>query len=211
MSDLSKYRYELKYALQESELTNLYAILSQHPALFKVAFPDRIVNNIYFDNINFQCCFENLDGISERTKIRYRWYGEQDKFSSGKSELKIKKNALGTKKYFDLEHPKDLIDLEIQVKDVLHKPELQSALHNQYIRSYYIDDSGKFRLTIDRELSYWLPGIKTNIPSFCDSRIIVEIKFDQEDANLIDRITRFFPFRLSKHSKYGSGVINLVY
>ena len=90
MGEKSIYRYELKYALQESDLVNLYAIISQHPSSFKTAFPDRTVNNIYFDNVNFQCCFENLDGISERTKIRYRWYGEEEQFSNGKLELKIK-------------------------------------------------------------------------------------------------------------------------
>ncbi len=211
MGEKSIYRYELKYALQESDLVNLYAIISQHPSSFKTAFPDRTVNNIYFDNVNFQCCFENLDGISERTKIRYRWYGEEEQFSKGKLELKIKKNALGTKKYFELDHPNDVNDLEFQVKNTLNKHDLQAALHNQYLRSYFIDDSRKYRLTIDRNLSYWLPNQYSEIPSYSDNRIIVELKFDQEDASTIDKVTRFFPFRLSKHSKYGSGLMNLVY
>jgi len=211
MESIATYRYELKYALKESELTNLYAVISQHPALFKVAFPDRIVNNIYFDNLDFKSCFENLDGISQRAKIRYRWYGVQDQFSSGKLELKIKKNALGTKKYFELDVPKDLSSLELQVRNTLLKPDLFPALHNRYLRSYFVDDSDKFRLTIDKQLSYWLPDCQTVIPSYADDRIVVEIKFDQIDASRIDLITKYFPFRLSKHSKYGSGLMNLVY
>jgi len=211
MEDNLTYRYELKFVLSQNDLSSLYTFINQHASLFKVSFPERTVNNIYFDNINFDCCFQNLDGISQRTKIRYRWYGNHENFGSGQLELKIKNNALGTKKYFDLMHTNGIDDLEREVQKIFYKQSLQASLHNQYSRKYYVDYSRKYRITIDQNLAYWLPNQFSNVPSYSDNRIIVELKFNEEDSNGADFITSKFPFRLSKHSKYGSGLLNLVY
>ena len=40
------------------------------------AFPDRIVNNVYFDTPDLAAFEANLWGAPERRKCRLRWYGE---------------------------------------------------------------------------------------------------------------------------------------
>lgn len=210
MRDAVTYRYELKFAIEHQNAFSIQHVLSSHPYVFKKAYPDRIVNNIYFDNIDYQGCQENLDGVSERTKIRYRWYGEECDFSTGQLELKIKKNALGTKTFFDVDTPTNINELTEQVKSILDKHNIYATLHNQYLRSYFIDQSGDFRLTIDRKISFWQPKFKTVVPSVSDSRVIMEIKFDQENALTIDKITKYIPFRITKHSKYATGILGLM-
>lgn len=210
MNDNLTYRYELKFAIDNSKAFTIENVLQLHPHNFKKAFPDRIINNIYFDNINYQGCQENLDGISERTKIRYRWYGTDHQFDSGKIELKIKKNALGTKLFYEVDHPININDLTHKTRSTLNKYNIFPTLHNQYLRSYYLDQSKDFRLTIDRDISFWQPHFKTVIPSVSDSRTIVEVKFDQSKALAVDKITKYLPFRLTKHSKYATGILGLM-
>ncbi|NNL91819.1 MAG: VTC domain-containing protein [Saprospiraceae bacterium] len=210
---LSEYRYELKYAIDPIAFSSFLHVLHLHPAGFKTTYPDRRVNNVYFDNLHFQSCQENLSGISNRTKIRYRWYGDFENFTDGKLEFKIKNNALGCKEYLELENPNSVPELAKEVNEKLKRSDLFPSLINSYNRSYYIDNSNKFRLTVDNEVSYWLPNNFRNIdtPIFIDEKQIIEIKFDQENHKLFNAIASHFPFRLTKHSKYVNGILNLVY
>lgn len=199
-------RYELKYVILPRYIPQLESILVQHPASFEKRFPDRVVNNIYFDSVDFDLGLENLSGISDRTKIRYRWYGDVSTPQEGTLEYKIKSNALGKKRIknsirFDsLSSLTDRIELEHHSQICI-----QPTLRNRYLRSYFQDHRGKFRLTVDRQLEYGYPDQSGSYP-IQDHRVIVEIKFDQSDSQHIDNITKSFPFRLTKHSKYMNGI-----
>jgi len=52
------YRYELKYAIDYVNADAITAAILTHPASFSKAFPDRQVNNIYLDTLNFDCYFK---------------------------------------------------------------------------------------------------------------------------------------------------------
>ena len=208
------YRYELKYVLKASDLGSFYSILYTHPAGFNKLFPDRVINNIYFDDVDFNSCQDNLFGISERVKIRYRWYGDIKSFSTGIVEKKIKNNTLGTKEFIKIRTPFSLDELSREVNALSSNSMVFPSLQNAYQRSYFIDRDLKFRMTIDRNLSFHYPdSILENMSqaAFQDDRIIVEVKFDVEDYAFFDKISDAFPYRLSKHSKYVTGLINLVY
>lgn len=210
--EIKSYRYELKYVLNSLDYLKFESILNLHPAGFKTLFPDRWVNNIYFDDHEKSCALENLAGVSERTKIRFRWYGEATNFHKGVLELKIKKNALGTKRYFQLDDILSLDMLKSKVCQLLVKYNLVPSLQNRYLRSYFIDFNQNYRVTVDRKVSYGLPDKDINALEYSylmDDRIIVEIKFDNEDHALFSKISDAFPFRLSKHSKYVSGIMGL--
>ena len=58
---------------------------------FKDIFNSRIVNSIYFDDVNLSSINENLDGISEKTKIRIRWYGDSKIIKNPILEIKKKR------------------------------------------------------------------------------------------------------------------------
>lgn len=212
MSNLD-YRYELKYALMPADAFHIEAVILSHPAGFRKAYDDRLVNNIYFDDVSYSACKDNLSGIAERTKVRYRWYGKSKEPTEGVIEYKIKKNALGTKAYHRDIAFNSLDDLSNIVNSRLGLgPELLPTLRNQYLRTYFIDYSEKFRLTIDRNIKFTWPqyAIGDSFTSLSDDRIIVEVKFDRNSESDIDTITRYIPYRITKHSKYLSG-LHLLY
>jgi len=204
-------RYELKYLLDAHDAFALESILLSHPAGFRKLYPNRIINNIYFDTPEYNAGGENLAGISDRTKIRYRWYGEKSTSDDGILEFKIKENTLGYKKYIHNIKMPSLAHLVSSVNDELkNKGFYVPSLQNKYLRSYYSDFTQSFRLTIDRQISYQFPleGVGNELP-YKDDRIVVEIKFDQEKSKSVENISRYFPFRLSKHSKYAAGIMAL--
>ncbi len=206
------YRYELKYVLESSDIFHLESMLLCHPAGFSKAFDDRVINNIYFDDHQFSACSDNLSGIAERIKIRYRWYGKEAHAENGVLEYKIKKNALGSKVHHrDIPYD-SLKQLSSIVNDKMPNSAMVSPVcRNQYLRSYYLDISGKYRLTVDRNVIYNWPSDSSSIhhSAIPDSRIIVEVKFDKDEDTDVDTVISDIPFRLSKHSKYLSGMYAL--
>ena len=206
------FRYELKYVIEPQDVFNLESTLLIHSAGFTKAFEDRVINNIYFDDHLFSAVNDNLSGIAERIKVRYRWYGDQTNSDNGTIEYKIKKNALGTKVLHKDIPYKSLQQLADIVNDKMpNKMMVTPVIRNQYLRSYYIDISGKYRLTIDRKVIYAFPvgHNHSDMSEFRDNRVIVEIKFDKNADIDLGAIIRDFPFRLSKHSKYLSGMYML--
>ena len=68
-------RYEIKFILNDNELAEFKSwIISQ--TRFKKKYNPRIVNSIYFDDINDSSANDNLAGISLREKYRLRWYNK---------------------------------------------------------------------------------------------------------------------------------------
>ena len=61
----SDFRYEMKYEVDPDIAHAIASIIHTHPAGFVKAFPDRWINNIYFDTVDFDTCQHNLDGISK--------------------------------------------------------------------------------------------------------------------------------------------------
>jgi len=72
------YRYELKFAIEHLNAEAITANILCHPASFSKAFPDRQVNNIYLDTLDFDCFHQNVDGHPSRSKMRLRWYGQSN-------------------------------------------------------------------------------------------------------------------------------------
>ena len=68
---------------------------------FNFHHPSRKVNSIYFDTNNYSSIRQNLDGISEKKKIRVRWYGDKKTITDPILEIKSKKGFEVSKKNFD--------------------------------------------------------------------------------------------------------------
>jgi SPX domain protein involved in polyphosphate accumulation len=71
---MSKYRYEIKFILNEIDLVEVEHFIKKSDLYSP--FPKREINSLYFDTPDFRCVKENLAGISNREKIRLRWYNE---------------------------------------------------------------------------------------------------------------------------------------
>ena len=204
-------RYEKKYVVQGIDPGFVDAVVITHPALFRRAYPDRQINNIYYDTPEFRCFAENMAGINKRHKFRIRWYGDLDAANkSPRLEFKYKQNDLGGKERFTVNgfilNEPPVLDRSVHAQ--LGMDLLIPVLANTYHRRYYISADGKFRLTIDRDLRF---GSFLNRP--CNLKLdmrqpglIIELKYDREHDDAFNEITRFFPFRQSKNSKYVRGV-----
>jgi hypothetical protein len=70
-------RYERKYLVPDLSVKQIELLLKQHPAIFRQVYHPRFINNLYFDNYQWQNYLDNINGVSERFKIRLRWYSQK--------------------------------------------------------------------------------------------------------------------------------------
>ena len=68
------FRYEIKFVLNEREMSHALTWLS---IIGTKKFSDRSINSLYFDNLNQELARDNLAGISNRCKVRLRYYGDE--------------------------------------------------------------------------------------------------------------------------------------
>jgi len=206
-------RYERKFRIEDQSLAFVEQMIRQNPWGFRTLYPDRQINNIYFDTPDMTCYKENVMGVAERKKYRVRWYGDL-KGTDGLNnqlEIKIKDNALGEKERYDF--PAFLLsdwnNLGKIVTNLLpHQSCLQPTLLNSYQRSYYGLPNEKFRITIDRKLGYCPLFQENQQPRirFWDEAIIVEIKYDEKLEKDANQVLQYIPFRITKNSKYVTGI-----
>jgi len=223
LENKNNYRYERKFTVpNEFSLKTIEQCVKRNNALFREAFHLRQVNNIYFDTTAYNDYFDNVLGVSDRKKIRIRWYGET--FGSIQKpilEIKIKKGLVGDKWSFKLKpfildnnFNNDIL-LDVFKDSNLPLPILESlkmvtpTLLNSYLRKYFISATNKFRITIDFELLYYKIEKRFNNFNFkpaSDENKIVELKYGLMDDNEASSIVTQFPFRLNKNSKYVNGI-----
>ena len=88
------WRHEKKALLTDISHHELINLIKRHPYHFIEAYPERYVNNIYFDDERLSHYNANINGISYRTKLRLRWYGDAFGIIDPSLELKIKSGYL---------------------------------------------------------------------------------------------------------------------
>jgi len=205
-------RYELKYKFEHFSLDAVLQAVRLHPAGFKKAFPDRQINNIYFDSPGLTTLEDNVSGIANRKKFRVRWYGDEPKvIEAPRFEIKVKQNMLGDKivqslNPFSLDDLNGVTNFVNQHSGLNHG--LKPVLMNSYLRSYFTTSDGMFRITVDRDMRYHslLMGGKFRRYMIRDNDLIMELKYDEALDGKTDRITQHLPFRQTKSSKYVTGV-----
>jgi hypothetical protein len=203
-------RYERKYKVEGLDRAALEQLILVHPAAFEQAFPDRQINNVYWDTPNWDHAQDSLSGVSMRTKIRVRWYGAtEDLIKNPVLEIKSRSNQLGGKTLAPLpdctwQALPALVETQLQqwFPDQAH----QAVLVNTYQRSYYRSMCGRFRLTVDGNMAYgaFLPWqFATPLE---DPGLVVEIKYEAQEDAVADEIAAHLALRLTKHSKYTRGI-----
>ena len=81
------YRFERKFIIPFYYQDFIYEIICNSHSRFIEIFEERVINNIYMDTVNFDIFKENIDGLSNRNKLRMRWYGEKYGLIKGKLEI----------------------------------------------------------------------------------------------------------------------------
>ncbi len=199
--------------------------LQSDGARFQTTFPDRRVNNIYFESPDWSNYAENQSGVSNRCKCRIRWNGNSLQPDHARFEVKRRRNSTGDKLVQDIDDSDSLLvngvgGLYRQLRsrldprnrlylDQCHHP----ILYNCYQRKYLGSPSG-IRLTIDTDLKFLKPEQLVNTtPKMARMRqfhAILEFKYTLEDRSLVEQTLRRFPLRVTRNSKFVSG-INSVY
>ena len=216
---MNENRIEKKFVFGKFKEDNLKRILLLNG--FSKTFPSRKINSIYLDTLNFDFAKDNINGVSKRKKIRFRWYNED--YSNIFLEEKNKQNFLVKKNVKKI----PLIDSEKKIlenlKDYFFKENkrynsfnYKFILKTRYLRSYWISGNKKIRATIDT-------NIKTcpinNLSRIFDlNETILEFKFSPSDESFFREFIfkNNFDIRTKKYSKYlqsfnlleNSGLIN---
>ena len=218
-------RYERKFSINEDAYSWLIDKVMSHPSLFNEIFHKRQINNLYLDSIELDNYQANLRGSPTREKTRIRWYG--DLFQTiNKPALEIKRRfgLVGDKLVYPL-NPIEIskqycwqaiVDAqktstnqeESELLVIIDKLSCQvPSIVNSYYRRYFISSNGKFRITIDTEINYFSTNTGWINPfSIKEQHIIMELKYDQEDAKEAPHVSNYFPYRLARNSKYINGI-----
>ncbi len=218
-------RYERKFVVSVLMPHEIEALVRLHPAMFFEAYPRRFVNNLYLDSHDLKSYFDNVDGLKDRTKVRIRWYGNLfGIIEKPVLELKSKNDLVGEKASFPLipfaMDERFQLDTVIEVFRHAEIPEilkmqlrsLEPVLLNRYSRKYFQSVNHDYRITIDSEMEFHAIYAQNNTFSqkYLDTvNTVVELKYDCGKNREAAGITSFFPFRVSKNSKYANGVESL--
>jgi len=218
--NISAYRYEKKFFITNLDKYEVENLVKIHPYHFSEIYHERYINNIYFDSIKWRFLHDNLEGATERTKVRIRWYGEMFGYVEKPTlEIKNKTGSVGNKismpiSPFDLSQRtefREIIESLDSKKDKL-KIDFKSllpAILSGYSRKYYISNDGKYRITIDTNQIFYKINYSKNtfLEKYNDSNsVILEMKYNTADHDFSEGITSKFPFRITKSSKYVNGL-----
>jgi hypothetical protein len=210
-------RYELKLVCDPHRLAQARSWIRLHPAGFVVAYPPRRVNSLYLDTPHLSSFDENLTGVSERQKLRLRWYGESVREIEAVLELKQKRNLLGQKKRVQLSCKLDLTSPWREILGavracvesdwrVLLQTADQPTLFNHYQREYYAAPDGALRVTLDYACAAYdqrlslRPNMRVPLP--VADRVVIEIKAAVEQAEQLQEAVAQFPALRTRNSKY---------
>lgn len=214
-------RYEIKLRFPAPLRPWLQSWIRSSPAHWRVAYPPRWVNSLYFDDASASALRANLEGWGEREKVRLRWYGPTlHQLEEAGLEIKARRGSIGTKQlYFLQEFHGDLSQLSWEAllrhlrrfpfarRWLLRYP--RPALIVRYRRAYYVSARSRIRLTVDERITAFeqglapRPNLRRAHPRTSD--FIVELKAPPSLAGEIAACLNELPIRPTRHSKYVVG------
>lgn len=219
-------RHEFKIPCAPQWLPEIEAWVRLHPAPWRVSYPPRQVNNIYFDSPDLQDLNANLSGVGRREKLRLRWYGpDMTRISGAQLELKCKEGLVGWKGLAAFDGELDLTGpawpallatlhagLDPRARLWLERRG-GPALINSYRRAYYETPDGVLRLTLDTHLRAFdqRAALAPNLtrPALLPEQLVLELKgpADAETGRRLARVLEAFPLRVDRFSKYLHGML----
>ena len=209
----SEERFERKF-IAPADVSEVIDTLKQLPFNFEPAYSPRSINNIYFDTADLNDFRTTVEGISERQKIRLRWYG--DKFTAPQLELKRKRQLTSQKIVWRDRASQGSLRQWFEKQQENEQSALfegrRPTIFNNYHRHYFFSRTRGVRITIDERLTYRPVndhGDSRGIPLRFSDECIVEIKYGEEVSEIIPEISAALPYRVSRNSKYRNGVLLL--
>ena len=174
---------------------------------FSKSFSSRHISSIYLDTINYDFARDNINGVSKRKKIRFRWYNND--YSKVYLEEKKKQNFLVKKTIHKLNNLKsekrlvhNLKNFFFNLNEIHNNFNYRFVLKTNYLRSYWLSNDKKIRATIDTNLV--VNPINDLNRKLELNETILEFKFSQTDEKLFRNLffQKQFNLRSKKYSKY---------
>jgi hypothetical protein len=216
------HRYERKFAIDGTPLAEVEHEVRHHPALFFPEYAPRLVNNLYLDTPDLRNYHQNVEGHSQRAKLRARWYGPLlGPVPQAVLEQKCKLGHLGTKQsarltpfafgpevsaaavrgWLETNPLPDNLRYEMRAMD--------PTLVNRYSRQYFRSADRQVRLTIDSELTFFrFQRHGNSFRSRVEARglVVVELKYADAASEAAATVASQLPFRMTRMSKYVFGL-----
>lgn len=217
-----KYRHELKYEINYSDLLILRQRLSAvAESDFNATDGKYDIRSLYFDNIRDKALLEKIDGVNVREKFRIRYYNGDLSFI--KLEKKSKINGLCSKQSERLtaHQVQAIADCDFESIKLCKSPlvsELYFKMITQglrpktivdYTREPFVYAPGNVRISLDYNIR---TGIKcteflnpdcVTVPAG-DTPIILEVKWDEYLPDIIRDAVQLNGRRVGAFSKYAA-------
>jgi len=210
-------RHELKLVSNEDAYPELRMALRLDRSAIRTLHPARLVQSLYLDTPFQRALEENLAGISQREKIRLRWYGPESGVVRGALERKCRENSLGWKESVQLEEPltlagrerRSFMDELARRVDAVWRARLaalEPAQWVRYSREYFTSADRRVRLTLDRELAFFdqrpLARLAETERTPSPRVLVLELKCAREDLDAAREIVARLPIPLGRCSKF---------
>ncbi len=221
-TELANARLERKFMPAELPVSETLALVRRHPALFREPYPERVVNNLYFDTPDLRHFHDHVSGTSRRLKVRVRWYGAfGGAVAQPRLEFKLRRGTVSGKEShpfppFNLNGRFSPESLEnayradtLPERARLRLRGVRPVLGNRYRRRYFCSADGATRLTVDWGLEFLDardPDGTLRPLALRESQVILELKYTPDNAKAAAAVAALFPFRMVRCSKYVLGV-----
>ena len=185
-------------------------------------YPDRQINNIYFDDLYYTALRDNIVGLSKREKYRIRWHGETfSEIDEPVLEIKRKNGLMGTKDNYKINpitveknhfSPRRILDsvLHSEVPEIIkcQTTQQRATLLNSYNREYFALPDHSVRITFDRGLSFYPITSEYGqiLNCYVQRDCIMEVKYSEHFRIEAESFMNSLPFRMTRNSKYVQGL-----
>ena len=212
-------RCELKFVTNEINYYSIINWILNNTHNFKKHYSNRFVNSIYFDTYSYDSFTENIFGISKKTKVRFRWYGNLINGSNGGNlEIKKRDNIFNYKNIYEIKNLnlkndkkfKDILNiiksnLPIEANmEFVNRPFPTAVI--QYHRNYFINFDNNIRITIDKNIGIYDQRLSDTInlqnKIMLSNLMVIEFKFKKNLFEKVSDVLKDFPIKASKSSKY---------
>ena len=209
-------RYERKYKFKRGLGTCLANFLICNK--FKETFPERMISSLYYEDLNYTNYYDSINGLSERSKLRIRFYNENQ--DNHQIEIKNKQGELGNKFFpslkdifyedlYNLEFPSDLLNSSKKCFPNKINNRYYPLIFINYNRRYFVSEFQDMRITIDSSIKFSAASLKSksiliDFPRNTEHNVL-EVKFGQDEIineNFIYMLSNNFDLSLDRSSKY---------
>lgn len=209
-------RREIKIPMCAADALQLDAFLLDSPVQIRRTYPPRHVNSYYYDTYANDDYVDNVIGIANRVKLRFRWYGD----ICGRLPVALEcKRKTGTTSFKNVAHLGEqttglgTFRAAQAIENVRLDPMMAARLARRRQRRLFVRYERRYlgapdgvRLTIDQNIRYG--DGREHEPVLLTSPVhtVLELKFRPDRSDSVDRLLERLPFRLFRHSKYVVGV-----